>query len=128
MPLDTEAIVAIQQLYAAYCHTLDDGDGDAFSACFTPDGTLGGAGGTIVGAEGLAQFATKLLASGRNLRHVASGIYVVGDGDEAEGRAYLLAYHGGTSTELLASGRYRDRLRRVDGTWRFAERVFIPDA
>ena len=128
MPLDTEAIVAIQQLYAAYCHTLDDGDGDAFSACFTPDGILGGAGGTIVGAEALAQFATKLLASGRNLRHVASGIHVVGDGDDAEGRAYLLAYHGGTSTEFLASGRYRDRLRRVDGTWRFAERVFIPDA
>ena len=127
MPLDTDAIVAIQQLYAAYCHTLDDGDGEAFSACFTPDGTLGGSGGTITGAEALAQFATKLLASGRNLRHVASGIYVVGDGDEAEGRAYLLAYHGGASTELLASGRYRDRLRREAGTWRFVERAFIPD-
>jgi len=56
-----------------------------------------------------------------------AAIYVVGNGDEAEGRAYLLAYHGGATTELLASGRYRDRLRRVEGNWRFAERVFIPD-
>src|ERR1700712_3621656 len=102
MPLDTEAIVAIQQLYAAYCHTLDDGDGDAFSACFTPDGTLGGAGGTITGADGLAQLARKLRASGRKVRHVASGISVTGDGDEAEGRAYLLAYSGGKTVELLA--------------------------
>ena len=129
MPLTIDDVTAIQQLYARYCHTLDDGDGEAFSACFTPEGSLGGAGGSVAGREKLERFATKIAASGRNLRHLNSGIWIEGDGDEAVGRAYLLAYSGsGPTPEFLSSGRYRDSLRRVDGAWLFVQRDFTPDA
>jgi len=64
---------------------------------------------------------------GKNIRHVATGIFVEGDGDEVVGRAYLVAYRGTRPAKLLATGRYRDRICRVNGTWHFAERVFTPD-
>lgn len=125
MPLETGDIVAIQQLYAGFCNTLDDGEADAFADCFTSDATFGGVGTPIQGQDALRQFAVKMV--GKNVRHVATGVYVEGDGDEAVGRAYLVAYRGSWPAKLLATGRYQDRLRRVGGSWRFAERVFTPD-
>jgi uncharacterized protein (TIGR02246 family) len=125
VPLETDDIVAIQQLYAGFCNTLDDGEAEAFAECFTADGTFGGVGTPVQGREALRQFALDLV--GKNIRHVATGVYVQGDGDDAVGRAYLVAYRGTRPAKLLATGRYRDRIRRVDGTWRFAERVFTPD-
>ena len=127
MALTTDDITAIQQLYGLYCHAIDDGDGKTFSSCFTPDGYLGGVGKPLVGTEKLAQFAERTGNSGMGLRHVAAGIYVDGDGDDAQGRAYLVAYNGGDAAKFRASGRYRDRLRRVDGKWLFVERRFTPD-
>jgi uncharacterized protein (TIGR02246 family) len=125
MPLNADDVVAIQQLYARFCNTLDDGDGDEFADCFTADASFGGVGTPIRGTEALRKFAVDLV--GKNIRHVATGIYVTGDGDDAVGQAYLVAYRGTRPAKLLATGRYRDRVRRVDGTWRFTERVFTPD-
>jgi uncharacterized protein (TIGR02246 family) len=125
MPLNADDVVAIQQLYARFCNTLDDGDSDEFADCFTADASFGGVGAPIRGTDALRKFAVDLV--GKNIRHVATGIYVTGDGDEAVGQAYLVAYRGTRPAKLLATGRYRDRVRRVDDTWRFAERVFTPD-
>ena len=125
MPLSTDDVTAIQQLYARFCNVLDDGEADAFADCFTPDATFGGVGTPLQGHDAFRTFAQSLV--GRNLRHVATGVYVEGDGDEAVGRAYLVSYRGSRPAKLLATGRYRDRIRRVDGQWRFAERCFTPD-
>ena len=125
MPLETGDIVAIQQLYAGFCNTLDDGEADAFAECFTAEASFGGVGTPVRGHDALRKFAVDMV--GKNVRHVATGIYVEGDGDEAVGRAYLVAYRGTRPAKLLATGRYRDRMRRVDGSWRFTERVFTPD-
>ena len=125
MPLEVDDIVAIQQLYAGFCNTLDDGEADAFAECFTADASFGGVGTPVRGHDALRKFAVDMV--GKNVRHVATGIYVEGDGDEAVGRAYLVAYRGTRPAKLLATGRYRDRMRRVDGSWRFTERVFTPD-
>jgi uncharacterized protein (TIGR02246 family) len=125
MPLNADDVVAIQQLYARFCNTLDDGDSDEFADCFTADASFGGVGTPICGTAALRKFAADLV--GKNIRHVATGIYVTGDGDEAVGQAYLVAYRGTRPAKLLATGRYRDRVRRVDDTWRFTERVFTPD-
>jgi uncharacterized protein (TIGR02246 family) len=125
MPLNADDVVAIQQLYARFSNTLDDGECDEFADCFTADASFGGVGTPICGTDALRKFAVDLV--GKNIRHVATGIYVTGDGDEAVGQAYLVAYRGTRPAKLLATGRYRDRVRRVDGTWRFAERVFTPD-
>jgi uncharacterized protein (TIGR02246 family) len=125
VPLAAGDIVAIQQLYARFCHTLDDGEADAFAACFTSNATFGGVGTPVQGHDALRQFAVDLV--GKNMRHVATGIYIEGDGDHAVGRAYLVAYRGSRPAKLLATGRYRDTIHRDGGTWRFAERVFTPD-
>ncbi|WP_166903468.1 nuclear transport factor 2 family protein [Mycobacterium sp. DL440] len=125
MPLETDDIVAIQQLYAGFCNTLDDGEADAFAECFTPEATFGGVGTPIQGRDALRKFAADLV--GKNIRHVATGVYAEGDGDEAVGRAYLVAYRGSRPAKLLATGRYRDQIRREGGKWRFVQRVFTPD-
>ena len=125
MPLSTDDVTAIQQLYARFCNTLDDGEADAFADCFTADATFGGVGTPLRGHDAFREFARNLV--GRNLRHVATGVYVEGDGDEAVGRAYLVSYRGSRPAKVLATGRYRDRISRVDGEWRFAERCFTPD-
>ncbi len=126
MALSADDVTMIQQLYAAYCLAIDDADGDAFSACFTPDGSLGGAGGDpLVGPAALSRFAERARPG---LRHVVTNVHVEGEGDYAEGRAYLVAYSAiGGVTSLLSTGRYRDELVRTAGQWKFAARRFTPD-
>lgn len=125
MALSASDVVAIQQLYARFCNTLDDGHAEAFVDCFTADATFGGVGKPLRGHEALHKFAISL--RGKNIRHVATGIYVDGDADQAVGQAYLVAYRGSRPAKLLATGRYRDKISRADGSWRFTERVFTPD-
>jgi 3-phenylpropionate/cinnamic acid dioxygenase small subunit len=49
------------------------------------------------------------------------------DGDTARGECYfeLTATSPATNEAVFGGGRYRDRYRRVDGAWRFAERVAV---
>jgi hypothetical protein len=122
--LSAEDTIAIHQLYGRACHTMDEGDVDGYVDCFVPEGALRGAGKSREGHDALRSFATRLIGSG--IRHVVGSIYVTGSGDEAEGRAYLVA-HKGSPGEVLTRGRYRDQLRRVDTTWRFVDRFFTPD-
>jgi SnoaL-like domain len=61
------------------------------------------------------------------LRHAVFNVHVEGDGDAAEGRAYVAAYSVAGPATLVTTGRYRDELERVHGTWRFARRCFTPD-
>jgi uncharacterized protein (TIGR02246 family) len=126
MALGADDVTMIQQLYAAYCLAIDDGDGGAFSACFTPDGSLGGGGGDpLVGPVALSRFVERVRAG---VRHVATNVHVEGEGDSAQGRAYLAAYStSGGVTSLLSTGRYRDELVRNAGKWRFSARHFTPD-
>jgi hypothetical protein len=54
---------------------------------------------------------------------------VEGGKDEAVGRAYFVACDvAERPVKVLITGRYRDSLRRVDGTWFFTRRQFTPDA
>lgn len=126
MALTAEDTISIHQLYAAACHAIDDGDGASYRSCFTPDGTLGGMGGTLSG-EKISAFADSFRDSKRQIRHLVSGVLVEGDGDAATGRAYLVAFQAGADAKFLTSGRYRDRLQRIDGRWLFAERLFSAD-
>jgi hypothetical protein len=126
MALTTEDTMSIHQLYAAACHAIDDGDGASFRSCFTPDGSLGGVGSALSG-EKLAAFADSFRDPSRQIRHLVSGVLVEGDADAATGRAYLVAFRAGEDAKFLTSGRYRDRLQRIDGRWLFAERRFTPD-
>jgi hypothetical protein len=124
MGLQAEDVVAIEQLYAKYCIARDDGDGQAFAGCFAPGGYFEMSGDAIAGSA-LVQFGDDPPAG---IRHVATNVYVEGDGDEARGRSYLVAYRrSGDATTVLFTGRSHDILRRLEGRWLFAERHFAAD-
>jgi uncharacterized protein (TIGR02246 family) len=126
MALTSDDLAAINQLYAAYCHAIDDRDGKAFSSCFVPDGSLEVGGQATAGHEALTRFAEELAPG---LRHVVSNVHIEGDGAEAHGRAHVLVYtQVEGSPSLMVSGRYRDSLRRVGDAWLFDERHFTPDS
>ena len=129
MSLSNDDVTEIQQLYAAYCLAVDDGDGQAFSACFTADGSLDPGANPIIGTDNLTTFADGVPTSVPGIRHIVTNLHIGGDGDHATGRSYLAVYTttGGTA-KLLLTGRYNDTLRRDHGTWLFAERHMTPDA
>jgi uncharacterized protein (TIGR02246 family) len=129
--LSTDDILAIQQLAASYNHAVDNGDGPRFAGTFTTDGILEVGGNSIKGQDALAEFATSVPTGLPCPRHVASNLLIEGSGDDASLRAYVHVYilRGEPPTATVAtSGRYEDRLRRIDGEWRFAHRVFTADA
>ena len=58
-------------------------------------------------------------------RHVISNVVIDLDGDVATARSYLTVFQQTDTLPLqpVASGRYVDRFERVDGSWRWADRV-----
>jgi uncharacterized protein (TIGR02246 family) len=129
--LSTEDILAIHQLVASYNHAVDAGHGDKFAQTFTADGVLETRGNAIKGHDALAEFATGVPGGLSSPRHVASNLLIEGSGDEASLSAYLHLYilaGDPPSPTIAISGKYDDQLRRTDGGWRFARRVFTADA
>jgi hypothetical protein len=127
MALAAQDIVDIIQLYSAYNHAVDSGDGDAFAGVFVADGALDAGGEPIAGAGALAAFATSVPVGMPGIRHLASNVLVSGAGDEATGRCYLTVLIAGAQPQILMTGRYRDTLRREPGGWRFVRRDFEAD-
>jgi len=128
MPLSPADITEIQLLYSAYCHLIDDGDAAAFANLFVPEGVLTSGGHPLVGTASLEKFATSVPLRTPGIRHVMVNIHVDGDGDHADGRAYLLAYTGSSEGPVMrATGCYRDSLQRVGGSWKFVKRDFTMD-
>ena len=132
MPLTIEDRLEITDLVTRYNHAVDAGDGTTFAATFTEDGALDAAGRLIEGRAALAAFAESLPQSVQAPRHVASNLLV--EGDSTTGLASLAAYvqmfalSGDPPRQTIAaSGRYADRLRKVDGRWQFVRRVFTRD-
>jgi hypothetical protein len=130
----------IRQLVARYNFAIDLGDADGWVACFTPDGVFECSGvaednpfgGRYEGAEALRDYAVKhyRIAKG-HARHWNWNLQIDGNGaaDEATMQCYLMALSTRPPGNLGGStGIYRDRLRKVDGAWRFVERHVTVDA
>jgi uncharacterized protein (TIGR02246 family) len=127
MALAAQDIAEITQLYAAYNVSVDDGDGDAFAACFVADGSLVADGNPITGTSALAEFARSVPTGLPGIRHLGANVSVIGDGSQAAGRSYLTVLIAGAQPQLLMTGRYRDTLRREAAGWRFVRRDFQAD-
>ena len=127
MPLSTDDIVEITQLYARYNTTIDSADGEGFAACFTPDGRLDTGGGPTVGTDALVAFVAATAEMVPGLRHQANNVLVDGDGDTATGSAFLVGYDVTGGYKVLVTGRYTDALTRTADGWRFTDRLFVAD-
>jgi ketosteroid isomerase-like protein len=115
---------AIEELRAAYCYRLDDGDVDGWVDLFTEDAVVDyvSRDGLLVGREALRGLAREWMVERDETRvHTVSNPLVEIDGDTASGRWYYravtLAPDGSGHRE---QGRYDEEYRRVDGEWRIA--------
>jgi hypothetical protein len=127
MPHSVADRLDILELAARYNQAIDSGDGPAWAATFTPDGVFETARGSTVGTAALAQFAESFAARMPGTRHWNNNHIIEGDGDEATHRCYLQLLRTGEQAGIVSTARYEDRLRRVDGAWRFVHRTVVPD-
>ena len=119
-------IEEIRQLIARICHFTDSGQYQRWVECFANDGVLEFNGRRIVGHQAILATREGLLGITPR-RHWISNVVIDVDGDEATAASYLLEVSATSKPSVLMSGVYRDRIRRVDGTWRLSERVFVAD-
>ena len=121
----------IQQLVARYSYAVDmhGGDGSAYAALFTPDGSLGT---QARGATQLAAFAaqTNKDRSGPAFtRHFVTNVVIKPAPGGATGRSYLVtldAAEGGKPTTMLGGGHYDDVYVKTRQGWRIKSRNYVP--
>jgi uncharacterized protein (TIGR02246 family) len=126
MKMDPVDHIAIQQLFARYCHRVDHGDAAGWVSLFTPDGSFEVAGVmTLAGAEQLATMPGAVTKQGAGKwRHQITNILIEPRGADT---AHILAY--GLVTDWQEGGKpssftdYEIDLVRLDGEWRIARLV-----
>jgi len=124
---------SIRHVVAAYAQCVDSGRIDELLALFLSDAVL-----EIVGQarhEGIDAIRAMFARGAEHLsdsedvprirHHVTSQLIDVENADEARSSCYWLAVVGSQGVDHW--GRYVDRLRRVDGAWRFAQRRIYLD-
>jgi uncharacterized protein (TIGR02246 family) len=119
--------LAIQELCARYCHTIDAQDSDGWADCFTADGVFAFDGHAIQGRAALREYA-EVHARVMRCRHMTLNHLYEVDGDRASGvstTVVTLATEGGY--KILGQAAYEDRLVKQDGRWRIASRQLRTD-
>lgn len=128
---DLEDITALVNSYA---DLLDGGDLDGVAALFA-DATWRSAatGAPLRGADVRKVYDRVVLYDGvPRTKHLLTNLTIAVDasGDTANGQCYFTVLQGvvpGEPIQVILSGRYVDRYRKVDGGWRFADRLFVTD-
>ncbi len=126
MPLSAADRMEITQLMARYNHAADGGDAAGFADTFTDDALFEGSAATARGREQLMGVIGAIPADART-RHWNNNALIEGDGDDATASVYLMRIALTAPPEVLASGVYRDTLKRIDGQWKFTHRKVHPD-
>jgi hypothetical protein len=107
---------------------MHGGDGSAFAALFTPDGSLGTqAKGTAQLSEFAAQ--TNKDRSGPGFtRHFVTNVVIKPAPGGATGRSYLVTIDGaedGKPTTMLSGGHYDDVYVKTPQGWRIKSRDYV---
>ncbi|MGK0485716.1 MAG: 3-phenylpropionate/cinnamic acid dioxygenase small subunit [Myxococcota bacterium] len=126
----------IEQLLYVYAERIDLGDfegvADLFEhAVITSPGAPPGQGGREEALETYKR-STRLYEDGTpRTKHVTTNAII--DVDEDAGtatcRAYFTVFQAleEFSLQPIIAGRYHDKFERVDGAWRFTERMMLPE-
>ena len=119
----------IRQLIARYCHHVDKHEASEWAALFSEDGILDAGVMKTQGTEALRDFVEGMRSNPQipPMRHIVTNVVIDVQGDEATSQSYILVLRPGEVTQIGLTARYDDRLRRIDGHWRFVERRIIPD-
>ena len=128
--VSVEDYVEIQQLYAHYCHALDNGNAEAVSNCWTEDGefTSGRPPGKASDPRTPTSGYNMGKAGGGGSRHMNTNLVITKTPEGAKGSVYLLMYTATTTpdsfTELAI---YDDTLVKTAKGWKFKKRVVWRD-
>lgn len=118
--------IAIRELVETYNDAVYRRDAGDWGDCWTEDARWDVGGRIVEGREALRTLWIGLMEGFAAVSMYAVGGALAVDGDEAEGRSYIVEMlKRPDGSEMLVSGRYDDRFRRdADGVWRFAERRY----
>ena len=123
----------IRALIHAYAERIDTGDLDGLAELFA-DSTWrsGGRSEVFRGVEQVRRmYNGVILYDGRPCtKHVITNVSIVCDGsDVATARSYFTVLQATPSLPLqpIIAGSYHDEFTRVDGTWRFSDRLIVVD-
>lgn len=119
---------AIQELAVLYGYIMDERDNDGIHEIFCADATLRSQDG-VFAASGIEEivktYGGRFAALGPT-NHVTHGHVIRFDDSDPDTARGLLASHAEVSRDgvaMLVALRYKDTYRRVDGQWRFADRL-----
>lgn len=138
--MDTEARLAITSLMGRYANAIDYGELASWVATFTDDGLfqvfVQDTETAVITARGHAELTTFVEGNAANSHkngsmslHLFGAIEIVEESPD-EIRLRTRALLGATNSEgpaITSVGTYHDVARRVEGEWRFAERVLRMD-
>jgi ketosteroid isomerase-like protein len=125
--LTTQDYIDIEQLYATYNHAIDEGDGEAWAATFTPDGSFN----TFKGKDALVGFIKfwREKRNGANRRHWNTNLRITPAEDGAKATVLLMILDVGTQPpSIVMTGQYTDVLVKTPQGWRFKSRASKGDA
>ena len=129
-----DEVQAIKNLVYRYPEAFDSGDFDAAVALFADARVrVAGADRDLRGDEvrSLLTDMVQLYDGAPSTKHVTTNVIVEveGGGTQATARSYFVALQALPDFPLqpILAGRWHDRFEKVDGHWRFAERVIHAD-
>lgn len=122
-----EDLEAIRDLAVRYGFAVDERDFDAIVALFSPDGCLRTNAGVIKGqgVEGVGAYFRNHLPNLGPSNHFVHG-HIVDFGEDADRATGVVSAHAEMwrmGAPMITAMRYTDQYRRVDGRWRFQERI-----
>ena len=119
--LTPQDFVEIQQLYAKYNWSLDNGDAEGYAGTFVPDGVFN----NNVGRDAIAKFANTFHAGlGSHVKHWNTNLMITPTPEGASGQVYLVLVDFGTKPASIAtSATYSDELVKTAQGWRFKKRA-----
>ncbi|HEV3109048.1 MAG TPA: nuclear transport factor 2 family protein [Candidatus Binataceae bacterium] len=114
----------VRELFARFCHSIDEGRYEEWVGTFTPDGVFDSpVAGRHAGREGLLKFTRELTASEMGKarqRHLVTNLIMSLEPDRGTALCNLTVYvtRDGVTSLLLVGG-YNTQLRKVGGEWYF---------
>ena len=115
---------AIRELTAEYCHCIAAGDGAAVTALFCVDGAFVMGERRVQGSAALSEFYDALAVT-PPIPFIQNHVIDNYTPTEAQGRCSVEIRMVQEGEAVTAAGWYRDRYKKVEGTWKFSERDFI---
>jgi hypothetical protein len=134
MPKTIDDVVAeseIKDVHLRYCRANDRRDEELMRSCFHPDAVIELH--KPLDVETFISLGRYILSKYTVTWHNTGNQLVEVDGDLAWAEHYTISSHRiaaddtGPERDLVASGRYIDRMERRDGEWRIARRIMLLD-